>query len=102
MTENKTAINTEALKRNIKSLKGWGLRKDTVIECNYTFNNFKDITTFLNHLVNTITELNHHPDFSLDTNSRTIFVSLTTHSKGCITQADIDFAHKLNNWTSVA
>ena len=57
MTENKTTINAEALKQNIKTLEGWQLKKNTVIECNYTFNNFKDITAFLNHLVDTITEL---------------------------------------------
>tara|TARA_B100000579_G_scaffold431691_1_gene447187 strand:+ start:134 stop:442 length:309 start_codon:yes stop_codon:yes gene_type:complete len=100
MAENKTVVDAETLKRNIKELDGWGLKKNTVIERNFTFNNFKDITTFLNHLVNTITELNHHPDFSLDTNCRTVFVSLTTHSEGCITQVDIDFARKLNNWPS--
>jgi pterin-4a-carbinolamine dehydratase len=97
MNEDKTAIDKNTLIQNIKHLDGWSLKKrDTIIERNFTFNNFKDITLFLNHLINTINTLNHHPDFSLDTSSRIVFVSLTTHSEGCITQSDMDFASELN------
>ena len=49
-------------------------------------------------LTRTITEQNHHPDFSLDTGKRTIAVSVTTHSEGAVTRSDILFARPLNEW----
>ena len=52
MNEDKTAIDKNTLIQNIKHLDGWSLKKrDTIIERNFTFNNFKDITLFLNHLI---------------------------------------------------
>ena len=49
-------------------------------------------------LTRTITEQNHHSDFSLDTGKRTIAVSVTTHSEGAVTRSDILFARPLNEW----
>jgi pterin-4a-carbinolamine dehydratase len=102
MDEDKTIINTDSLTQIIKNLDGWELKRNKVLERKFTFDNFKEITKFLNHLVTLITELNHHPDFSLNTGSRTVFVSLTTHSEDCITQADLDFASELNKWPTDA
>lgn len=97
MTENKTVLTAEQVDTELTDLTGWS-REGTVICRDFTMANFKDITGFLNHLVDTITEQNHHPDFSLDTGTRTIAVRVTTHSEQAVTRADIDFAHTLNQW----
>lgn len=95
--EDKTALTEIEADAQLETLTGWG-RKGVVISRDFTFANFGDITSFLNHLVRTITEQNHHPDFCLDTGRRTVSVSVTTHSEKAITRSDILFARTLNQW----
>ena len=98
MAEDKTVLTIEEVDEELQSLMGWS-REDVVISRDFVMANFADITSFLNHLVGTITAMNHHPDFGLDTGSRTISVSVTTHSEQAVTRADINFARALNAWT---
>ncbi len=101
MSEDKTTLSPAAADEELKSMEGW--RRDNItIARDFKLANFKDITSFLNHLVQTITEQNHHPDFSLDCGSRTVSVAVTTHSAGAITQADILFARTLNAWIATS
>ncbi len=97
MTEDKTVLTADQVDAELTNLTGW-TRGGTVIYRDFTMANFKDITDFLNHLVGTITEQNHHPDFSLDTGTRTIAVRVTTHSEQAVPRADMDFAQTLNQW----
>ena len=95
MSEDKTTLNAEEVDAELQTLEGWS-RDGIVISRDFVFGNFNAITSFLNHLTATITEQNHHPDFSLDTKIRTITFAVTTHSEGGITQSDIRFARTLN------
>ena len=95
--EDKTILSSAEVDEQLKILEGWR-REETVLVRVFTFKSFKDITAFLNHLVITITTQNHHPDFYLDTEKRTIGVSVTTHSERAITHADMLFAQTLNTW----
>jgi pterin-4a-carbinolamine dehydratase len=97
MSEDKTSLSAETADAELKDIEGWH-RDNITIARDFKLANFKDITSFLNHLVKTITEQNHHPDFSLDTGSRTVSVAVTTHSAGAVTRADILFARTLNAW----
>ncbi len=97
MTENKSNLSAAEVDDQLRTLVGWS-RDGIIISRDFVFDNFKDITSFLNHLTHTITTQNHHPDFSLNTGTRTIAVSVTTHSEGAITKSDILFAHTLNEW----
>jgi len=97
MTEDKTTLSAEEVDAEIQTLIGWH-RTGIIISHDFVFDNFKDITSFLNHLTRTITDQNHHPDFSLDTGKRTIAVSVTTHSEGAVTKSDVLFARTLNQW----
>lgn len=97
--EDKTVFTSAEVDKELPSLAGWR-RDGVIISRDFTFDNFKDITAFLNHLVRAITEQNHHPDFSLDTGKRTVSVSVTTHSEKAVTHSDILFARTLNGWTS--
>ena len=97
MAEDKSALTNDEVDVELTSLDGWR-RDGVVISREFVMKNFKDITAFLQHLVGTIAAQNHHPDFSLDTGTRTIAVSVTTHSEGAVTRSDIDFATALNAW----
>ena len=97
MTEDKTTLSAEEVDAEVQILTGWQ-RTGTINSRDFVFDNFKDITSFLNHLTRTITDQNHHPDFSLDTGKRTIAVSVTTHSEGAVTKSDVLFARTLNQW----
>ncbi len=97
MAEDKSVLSAAQVEAALKSLDGWS-RDGVVISRDFVLQNFKDITAFLQHLVGTIAAQNHHPDFSLDTGTRTIAVSVTTHSEGAVTCSDIDFATTLNAW----
>ncbi len=97
MAENKKALSATQADDALRRLDGWQ-RHGEVISKDFVMANFNDITAFLQHLVGTISTQNHHPDFSLDTGTRTIAVSVTTHSEGALTQSDMDFATALNTW----
>jgi pterin-4a-carbinolamine dehydratase len=99
MAENKSALSAEQVDVELQSLEGW-TRDGVIIQRDFVLANFQDITAFLQHLVGTIAAQNHHPDFSLDTGTRTVAVAVTTHSEGAVTRSDVDFARALNNWSS--
>jgi 4a-hydroxytetrahydrobiopterin dehydratase len=98
MAEDKSVLSNDEVDAELKDLAGWS-RDGVVLSKDFVMANFKDINSFLQHLVGTIVGQNHHPDFSLDTGTRTIAVSVTTHSEGAVTRSDIDFATALNAWT---
>jgi len=95
--EDKTVLTAGEVDEELKTLEGW-TRDGTIISRDFTFTRFKDITSFLHHLVQTIAAQNHHPDFSLDTGRRTVSVSVTTHSEKAVTRSDVLFARTLNEW----
>ena len=99
MAEDKGVLSVEEVDVELGSLEGWS-REGVIISRDFVLANFGDITAFLQHLVGTITAQNHHPDFSLDTGTRTVAVSVTTHSEGAVTRADINFARALNTWSA--
>ena len=78
MTEDKTTLSATEVDAELQTLAGWS-RDGIIISRDFVFANFKDITSFLNHLTKTITDQNHHPDFSLDTGKRTIRAIATFH-----------------------
>ena len=96
-TEDKTVLSPSQVDEELKTLEGWS-RSEAVLSRNFVFRNFRDITAFLNHLTRTITEQDHHPDFSLNTGMKMISVALTTHSEKALTRSDLLFARTLNNW----
>jgi pterin-4a-carbinolamine dehydratase len=95
--ENKTTLSDAQVDKELQTLAGW-TRSEAVLARHFVFQNFEEITSFLNHLVRTITAQNHHPDFSLNTGLKMVAVALTTHSEQAITRADIQFARTLNTW----
>ena len=95
--EDKTKLSDAELEREVAALDSW-TRDGVWLQKDFVFDNFKEINAFLPHLTANIVEQNHHPEFSLDTGSKTVAVKMTTHSEGCITRADIDLARALDAW----
>jgi len=96
-TEDKTVLTPAQVDEELRSLEGWS-RSENVIHRAFVFRNFRDLTSFLNHLTQTITSQNHHPDFSLNTGMRMVWVALTTYSEKALTRSDLTFARTLNTW----
>lgn len=96
--EEKQLLSDADIERELARLEGWS-REGMDLKKTFCFSNYRDITGFLQHLVQTIVDQNHHPDFSLINAKRCIPVSVSTHSAGAISRADINFAHRLNAWT---
>lgn len=95
--ENKTALSDEELARQLADLTGWEHQGKAIVR-RYLLPNFAEITRFMKHLAATIEATNHHPDAILDTTTRSVTVTLTTHATGSVTQADVDFARALNSF----
>ncbi len=92
--ENKTPVTGGELQEAVKDLDGWVIS----ITKRFRFEKWSDITKFMKHLAETIAETNHHPDVTLDTGSKSVIVTVTTHSERTVTKADIEFARRLNEF----
>ena len=96
-SEDTTPLSAAEVDALLPTLEGW-TRSEAVLARTFVFTTFPAITAFLTHLVRTMTAHNHHPDFSLNTGLKMVYVALTTHSEQAITQADLQFARALNTW----
>lgn len=92
--EDKTPITGGELQEALKELDGWVIS----ITKRFRFEKWADITRFMQHLADTIAATNHHPDVTLDTGSKSIIVTVTTHSERTVTKADLEFAKRLNEF----
>ncbi|MCS7225193.1 MAG: 4a-hydroxytetrahydrobiopterin dehydratase [Armatimonadetes bacterium] len=95
--EDKTPVSEEELAEALQELEGW-VKEGRAITRRFLFDKWGDITKFMLHLAKTIEETNHHPDAILDTTTRTVTVSVTTHSAGTVTRSDVEFARRLNRF----
>ncbi len=95
--EDKTSVTEQELEQALQELEGW-VKEGRAITRRFRFQKWSDITRFMVHLAKTIEETNHHPDAILDTTTRTVTVSVTTHSAGTVTRSDVEFARRLNQF----
>jgi pterin-4a-carbinolamine dehydratase len=92
--EDKTPVAGGELQEALKELDGWVIS----ITKRFRFEKWGDITRFMQHLADTIAATNHHPDVTLDTGSKSVIVTVTTHSERTVTKADLEFAKRLNEF----
>lgn len=70
---------------------GWQANADqTAISRTWTFRNFSEAWGFMSRVALTAERRNHHPDWRNGYN--VVEITLSTHSAGGLTQADIDLA----------
>ena len=96
-SEDTTPLSAAEVDALLPTLEGW-TRSEAVLARTFVFTPFPAITAFLTHLVRTMTAHHHHPDFSLNTGLKMVYVALTTHSAQALTRADVQFARALNTW----
>lgn len=75
---------------------GWEYRGNALHK-SWHFKKFRDMPGFVIRAVHLMNDVNHHADISMDTKAKTVSVSVTAHSEGRATRADIQFAQRLNS-----
>ena len=97
MQENKTLVAEEEIIAALINLAGWeydGKRKE--ISRVWKFEKFVPTMAFVRKLTEIMDTNNHHSDLKLDSRSKTLTVTVTTHTENAVTQADLDFAVAVN------
>ena len=83
-------LDDEAIARALDGLSGWSREGETLVRT-FRRSDRADVIALLNTVAPEADRRNHHPDVEI-TGYRDITFRLTTHSKGGITQRDIDLA----------
>ncbi len=87
-----TILSEEEIKEKLKALEGWQLKGKEIHKV-YTHKTFKDAIAFVNKVADLAEAVNHHPDFLIQYNKVTL--TLSTHSKGGVTDNDINLAKQI-------
>ena len=84
------------LKQSLSNLerKGWKLNDDRIVKT-FIFPEFKDVISFMSSAVEFIDTTNHHPEWKNIYNK--LFVELTTHNEGGITELDVALAEYIED-----
>jgi len=76
---------------------GW-VKNGKSITKTYFIEDWDKITEFLIFITNLIKELDHHPDILFHTASKSITIFLTTHASNTISEKDLEFANRLDDF----
>jgi 4a-hydroxytetrahydrobiopterin dehydratase len=87
-------LDADAIATALGGLTGWSRDGDTLART-YRRRDWLDAIALLNAVAEEAERRNHHPDVSI-TGYRDITFRLTTHSKGGITQRDVDLATRID------
>ena len=85
-------LSDDEVRAGLERLEGWE-REGDAIRRTFRFRDFVGSVEFVNRLVEPAEAMNHHPDLEISWNRVT--VSLSTHSRGGITQSDLDLAARI-------
>ena len=85
-----TKLDDAAIDAALRRLPDWARDGDTLVR-SYQRRNWIDAIALLNAVAPEAERRNHHPDVCV-TDYRNVTFRLTTHSKGGITQRDVDLA----------
>ena len=95
--ENKTLIGEEEIRKELAGLEGWEYRAEKrELQRVWKFRKFVPTMAFVRKLTEVMDANNHHSDIHLDSRTRTLTVTVTTHSENAVTRADLDFAKAVN------
>ncbi len=77
-----------------KELSSWTVENNSLTQ-HFEFDGFMSAFGFMMKIAIEAEIMNHHPNWSNSYNK--VSISLTTHSKGEVTQLDIDFAKRIDS-----
>ncbi len=87
-------LDSKQIKAALKDLPEWDLEKNS-IERVFEFDDFAAAIDFVNGVAELAEEHDHHPD--MDIRYVKVRVILSTHSKGGITELDVELAERIGN-----
>lgn len=89
-------LTPEEITRQLADLPDWSAAEgaETAITATYTRADFAAAIAFVNRVADLAEAANHHPD--LDVRWNRVTLTLSTHSAGGVTQADIELAHEVS------
>jgi len=87
-------LDAKEIKAALKDLPEWDLEKKA-IERTFEFDDFSLAIDFVNGVAELAEEMDHHPD--IDIRYTKVSISLSTHSKGGLTEMDFDLAERIGN-----
>ena len=79
----------------LAGLGGWQLRGGTAIEREFKLDDFAGALAFVNRVGELAEEANHHPDILLHGWNK-VRLTLSTHSAGGLTEADLSLARAID------
>jgi pterin-4a-carbinolamine dehydratase len=95
--EDKTLLTEDEIRAEVADLEGWEYLEDSKeLQRVWHFEKFVPTMAFVRRLTEIMDENNHHSDISLNSRTKTLTVTVTTHSKNAVTRADLDFAGSVN------
>lgn len=74
-------------------LEGWTFKQDAIHK-SFVFKNFVQAFSFITSVALVAEKMDHHPDWSNSWN--TVSISLSTHSRGGVTDKDLELANVIN------
>lgn len=97
MHEDKTLVTEDEIREALKDLEGWEYDgKNRALRRVWKFQKFVPTMAFVRTITQVMDSNNHHSDLNLDSRSKTLTVTVTTHSENAVTRADLDFANAVN------
>lgn len=87
-------LSQEQIDTQLQPLTGWA-QHDDEIRKQWQFEDFTESMAFVNAVAELAEAANHHPDILIRYNQVTL--TLSTHSEGGLTQADIDLAGEIES-----
>jgi 4a-hydroxytetrahydrobiopterin dehydratase len=74
-------------------IEGWTFKQDAIHKF-FVFKNFVQAFSFITAVALVAEKMDHHPDWSNSWN--TVSISLSTHSRGGVTDKDLELANIIN------
>jgi 4a-hydroxytetrahydrobiopterin dehydratase len=89
-----SVLDDAAISAALEGLPGWARDGATLVRT-YTRRDWLDAVALVDAVAPEAERRNHHPDVCI-TGYRDVTFRLSTHSKGGITQRDVDLAHRID------
>jgi 4a-hydroxytetrahydrobiopterin dehydratase len=91
-------LSDEQRKRALADLAGWRQAPDrNALVKSFRFKTFRDAFAFMTRVALLAEKMDHHPEWSNVYNR--VEVTLSTHSRGGVTELDVQMAREMNGFT---
>jgi 4a-hydroxytetrahydrobiopterin dehydratase len=92
-------LDSDQIDRAVADLPPWSRHADE-LRAQFTAASFRGAIAFVDAIADQAEELDHHPD--IDIRYTTVSLTLSTHSAGGITDADLELARRINRVADAA